>query len=83
MLVSYLLSFQFHQAIYGWILDSKAFHRVQEHPKQSSDEDIMTIRSWRLPMNSDYEQNQKGVLFFMIYRNNMGYNFIKLYRDGF
>ena len=23
----------------------RAFHSVQEHPKQSSDEDIMTIRS--------------------------------------
>ena len=35
----------------------RAFHRVQEHPKRSSKEEIMTIRSWRLPMNSDYEQN--------------------------
>ena len=24
-----------------------AFHRVQEHPKQSSDEGVMTFRSWR------------------------------------
>ena len=39
------------------------FHRVQEHPKRSSDEEIMTIRSWRLPMNSDYEQNQQGLIF--------------------
>ena len=23
------------------------FHRVQEHPKQSSDEGVMTFRSWR------------------------------------
>ena len=30
-----------------------SFHRVQEHPKRSSNEEIMTIRSWRLPMNSD------------------------------
>ena len=36
----------------------RSFHRVQEHPKWSLHEEIMTIRSWRLPMNSDYEQNQ-------------------------
>ena len=24
-----------------------AFHRVQEHPKWSSDEGVMTFRSWR------------------------------------
>ena len=24
-----------------------AFHRVQEHPKRSSDEEVMTFRSWR------------------------------------
>ena len=24
-----------------------AFHRVQEHPNQSSDEEVMTFRSWR------------------------------------
>ena len=23
------------------------FHRVQEHPNQSSDEGVMTFRSWR------------------------------------
>ena len=56
------------------------FHRVQEHPKRSSDEDIMTVRSCRLPMNSDYEHNQ---LFFIISGSNMSSNFIKLYMDGF
>ena len=25
----------------------RAFHRVKEHPKQSSNEEIMTIQSWR------------------------------------
>ena len=24
-----------------------SFHRVQEHPKRSSDEEVMTFRSWR------------------------------------
>ena len=32
----------------------RSFHRIQERPKRSSDVEIMTIRSWRLPMNSDY-----------------------------
>ena len=59
------------------------FHIVQEHPKRSLDEELMTVRSWRLPMNSDYEQNQQGLLFFMIYGPNMSSNFIKLYMDGF
>ena len=43
--------------------NQRAFHRVQEHPKRSSDEEIMTIQSWRLPMNNDNEQNQQGLLF--------------------
>ena len=34
-------------------------------------------------MNSDYEQNLQGLLFFMIYRPNMSSNIIKLYMDGF
>ena len=61
----------------------RASHRVQEHPKRSSDEEIMTFRSWRLPMNSDYEHNQQGLLFFMISGPNMSSNFINLYMDGF
>ena len=34
-------------------------------------------------MNSDYEQTQQGLLFFMIYGPNMSFNIIKLYMDGF
>ena len=34
-------------------------------------------------MNSDYEQNQQGLLFFMIYGTNMSSNIIKLYMDVF
>ena len=58
------------------------FHRVQEHLKQSSDEEIMTIRSWRLPMNNGYEQ-PAGPIVFMIFGPNMSFNIIKLYMDGF
>ena len=32
--------------IYG-ILTQWSFHRVQEHPKRSSDEEVMSFRSWR------------------------------------
>ena len=28
------------------------FHRVQEHPKRSSDEKVMVVRSWRPYTNS-------------------------------
>ena len=34
-------------------------------------------------MNSDYEQNQQSLSFFMIYGPNMSSNFIKIYMDGF
>ena len=34
-------------------------------------------------MNSDYEENQQGLLFFVISGPNMSSNFIKLYIDGF
>ena len=34
-------------------------------------------------MNSDYEHNKQGLLFFMISGPNMSSNFIKLYMDGF
>ena len=36
----------------------RALHIVQEHPKRSSNEEIMTFRSWRPPMNNDYDLNQ-------------------------
>ena len=34
-------------------------------------------------MNSDYEQNQQGLLFFIISRCNMSSNIINLYMDEF
>ena len=61
----------------------RAFHIVQEHPKRSSDKEIMTIQSWRLPMNSDYEQNQQSLLFFVISGPHMSPNIIKVYMDRF
>ena len=60
----------------------KAFHRIQEHPKRSSDKEIMTARSWRLPMNSGYEQPARPT-FFMIYGSNMSSNIINIYMDRF
>ena len=59
-----------------------SFHRVQEHLKRSSDEEIMTIRSWRLPINSGYEQPIEPTI-FMIYGPNMSSNIIKLYMNRF
>ena len=34
-------------------------------------------------MNSDYEQNHQGLLFFVISGLNMSSNFIKIHMDGF
>ena len=34
-------------------------------------------------MSNDYEHNQQGLLFFVIYEPNMSSNFINLYIDGF
>ena len=57
------------------------FYRVQEHPKLSSDEEIMIVRNWRLPMNSGYEQ-PTGPTVFLIFEPNMSSNIIKLYMNG-
>ena len=58
-----------------------AFHRVQEHSKRSSDEEIMTVRSWRLPMNNGYEQ-PIGPTVYVLFGPNMSSNIIKLYING-
>ena len=42
----------------------------------------MTVRSWRLPMNSGYEQ-LVGPIVFVISIPNMSSNIIKIYMDGF
>ena len=60
----------------------RAFYRVQELSKRSSDEEIMTVQSWRLPMNTGYEQHQQGLLFFMIYEPNMSSNISQIYING-
>ena len=60
----------------------RAFHRVQEHSKRSSDEEIMIVRSWRLPMNSGYKQ-LAGPTVFVISGPNLSSNIIKIYMNGF
>ena len=37
--------------MYGFYIQ-RAFHRVQEHLKRSSDEKVMAVRSWRPCMDS-------------------------------
>ena len=58
------------------------FHRVQEHPKRSSNEEIMTVRIWRLPMNSGYER-PAGPTIFMISGPTLSSNFINIYMNIF
>ena len=60
----------------------RSFHRFQEHPKRSSNKEIMTVRIWRLPMNNGYVQ-LAGPTVFMISGHNISSNIIKLYMDGF
>ena len=60
----------------------RAFHKVQEHPTRSSDEDIMTVRSWWLPMNSGYEQPARPTI-FVIYGHNLSSNIITIYLTEF
>ena len=41
------MSFSFINLSMNEFLTQWAFHRVQEHPKRSLDEGVMTFRSWR------------------------------------
>ena len=41
------MSSNFNKIYIDGILTQWAFHRVLEHPKRSSDEGVMTFRSWR------------------------------------
>ena len=41
------MSFNFSKLYLDGFLTQWAFPRVQEHPKRSSDEEVMTFRSWR------------------------------------
>ena len=76
------MSFNIIKLYMDGLYTQRSFHRVQEHPKRSSDEEIMTVRNWRLAMNSGYEQ-LVGPPVFIISGPNMNSNIIKLYMDGF
>ena len=41
------MSFNFNKIYIDGFLTQWAFHRVQEHRKRSSDEEVLTFRSWR------------------------------------
>ena len=41
------MSSNFNKIYIDGFLTQWAFHRVQEHPKRSSDEGVMTFRGWR------------------------------------
>ena len=41
------MSFNFNKLYIDRFLTQWTFHRVQEHPKQSLDEGVMTFRNWR------------------------------------
>ena len=41
------MSSNFNKIYIDGFLTQWAFHRVQEHPKRSSGEEVMTFQSWR------------------------------------
>ena len=41
------MSSNFKKSYIDGFLTQCCFHRVQEHPKRSSDEGVMSFRSWR------------------------------------
>ena len=82
-LMIYLISFQFHQAIYGWILYSKGF----PYSLRTSEMEFGR-RNYDYPkLEASHEQwlraTPAGPTIFVISRPNMSSNIIKLYMDGF
>ena len=47
MILETNMSFSFINLSINGFLTQWDFHRVQEHPKRSSDEGVMTFQSWR------------------------------------
>ena len=66
----------------GGFETQRDFHRVQEHPKKSSDEEVIVVRSWRTQPENPVLRTGKGLLFSIIFGHNMSLRVIKLYMGG-
>ena len=67
----------------GGFETQRDFHRIQEHPKKTSDEEIMAVRSWRTQPENPVRGISKGLHFSVIFGHNMSSSCIKLYIGGF
>ena len=56
----------------GGFKTQRAFHRIQEHPKRTSDEQVMAVRSWRTQPENPVRRTSRGLLFSVIFRHNLG-----------
>ena len=61
----------------------RSFHRVQEHPKRTSDEEVMVVRSWRTQPENPVHRTSRGLLFSVIFGHNLGLSCINIYMGGF
>ena len=57
--------------IMNGILNQWDFHRVQELPKRTSDEDVMAIQSWRTQPENPVRRTSRGLLFSVIFGYNL------------
>ena len=63
----------------GGFETQRAFNRVQEHPKRTSDEDVMTVRSWMTQPENPVRRTSRGLLFSIIFGHNLGSSCINIY----
>ena len=59
------------------------FHGVQEHPKKTSDKEVMVVRNWRTQPENPVHRTSRGILFSIIFGHNLSSSCIKIYMGGF
>ena len=67
----------------GGFETQRAFHRVQEHQKRTSDEEVMAVRSWRIQPENPVRRTSRGLRFSVIFGHNLSSSCIKLYMGAF
>ena len=67
----------------GGFETQRDFHKIQEHPKRTSDEEVMVIRSWRTQPENPVGRTCRGLLFSVIFGHNLSSSCIKLYMGEF
>ena len=67
----------------GGFETQRSFHRVQEHQKRTSDEEVMVVRSWRTCLENPVRRTSGGLRFSIIFGHNVSSSCINLYMGGF